>query len=221
MKTMKQTMLAAAILALGACGSATTSTPTDAPDENVGAAVGSLFGGSGESAALKKATLDRLAAILIREARAQMERQSACESLESGDGDGAAIVVTGTISAGAYGMPDNEVEVTVSDGCDEGGEYASFVVTSHAFTCTDAESGETSSVTMDTGSGVWRENLDTLETEIYGSFDISSGDTLSEDIRCSFIISHEEEGDGVFGGDCVDSENNAVEQASDVTCTDV
>lgn len=218
--------LVALFLSLGfsACGSSTSEgeqASLPASQENVGAAIGSIFGGSGETANLtkKSAVPYRLVSLLVRQARAQMESFSACDMLDTMPEDD--VVVSGTIAAGTYGRtPDDTVTLTEDEDCDSGGEYASFVVTSHSMTCTNGETGDETTMTMDSGAGVWRENQETNATEIYGTFNISSGEDSVTDLLCSFTISHDQEGGGVFSGGCVDAEGVEVEQSEDVTCTD-
>ena len=70
-------------------------------------------------------------------------------------------------------------------------------------------------------SGVWRENVTTNQTEIYGTFNIQAGGETASDIRCSLVIDHDEGGgSGEFSGDCADADGNAIDQSTDLTCTD-
>jgi len=226
MKTVNQiTLVALTALWLAACGSASSTSDNDTPStgtgsENVGAAIGSIFGGEEGTASLsrKQRVLARLADLFVRKAMAARQgMQSACDSLgDSPDG-----VSTGaSVEAGTYGLTSDSVAIEVTDGCDQGGEYASFEVSSHAMDCVDGDGAETT-VTMVNSSGVWRENSSSNQTEIYGTFNVEvDGETFS-DIRCSLTITHGENGGGgEFGGDCEDGDGQVIEQASETTCTD-
>lgn len=225
MRHVKTAVLGAIVaLVLGACGGASSDNSTDASDasgaENVGAAVGSIFGGETDMASLEKKhlILSRVSNLFFRQAVAQMESPTACEVVESGDGPPEDVSTSLSITAGTYGMTGATVELEASDGCDQGGEYAGFTLESHSLDCVDGDGTETT-VTMVDSQGVWRENLDTSTTEIYGTFSVQvEGETFSA-IRCSLTITHGDEGEGEFGGDCEDSEGAVLEQASETTCT--
>lgn len=232
MKTLNHiTLVALTALFITACGSASSTgdnnepSDTDTPSagsgtENVGAAIGSIFGGDEASASLsrKNRILARLADLFVREAMAaKRQMTSACDQLDGPPDD---VVVGATVEPGTYGMTGNSVDLEASDGCDQGGEYATFDVASHSLECVDGD-GAASAVTMVDSAGVWRENASTNQTEIYGTFNIEvDGETYS-DIQCSLTITHPAgEGGGEFGGDCEDGDGQVIEQASETTCTD-
>ncbi|MBI2340070.1 MAG: hypothetical protein HYU99_06890 [Deltaproteobacteria bacterium] len=226
MRHVKTAVLGAIVaFILGACGGATSDSATDASGdesgaENVGAAVGSIFGGEESLAALQKKerVLSRLVDLFVREAKAQAGQPTACEVIANED-DPDDVETSLSIEAGTYGMTGATVTLTAADGCDQGGEYASFSLESHSLDCEDGDGNE-STLTMLDSSGVWRENVDTNVTEIYGTFSVEvEGETFS-DIQCSLTITHGDEGDGEFGGDCEDSEGSVIEQAGETTCTD-
>lgn len=204
-------------LSLGACQGTQTSAST--AQDTVGAAVGSLFQGESQSASLKRSIPGKLLAFLISEAHAQAARTTACESLaeEETPSD---IETTAGIEAGDYGTVGHSISVTSADGCSEGGEYASFNVGSHELDCSLPE-GESATVTMTDSSGVWRENLDTLQTEIYGTFTITMGSETVSNVRCYLTIDHSsEDSEGLFGGECESEAGDAFQPSDEVSCSD-
>ncbi|MDO8518851.1 MAG: hypothetical protein Q7T11_01655 [Deltaproteobacteria bacterium] len=216
MKPSKNIFLLCLLLLPVCGGSGGTETGNTEVDE-IAAAMDAVFSGDSETSSLKSHA-KMLAALLVREAKAQAESRTACDSLNSVGRNDPEIVVTGTITAGAYGVPSNQAEVEVSDGCDEGGLYASFVVTSHSFICTGSE-GETT-VTMDSGEGIWRED-EVTGTDIFGTFNMTTASGSITGIRCTLTISRTEEGSaGEIAGDCVDSDDQVLEQSTDSSCRD-
>ncbi|MBI2340071.1 MAG: hypothetical protein HYU99_06895 [Deltaproteobacteria bacterium] len=219
-----KTIILLFLLFVTACGgdSATGATETG---NSVGAALTSIFGGEEESAGLTShgLLLARLTDLFTRKASAQEERQTACEVI-AGETAPSDVETSLSIEAGTYGAPSNSITVSADDDCEDGGEYASFNVASHPLDCTNG-AGETMTLLMVNSSGIWRENIDTNNTEIYGTFNMQLGDETAENIRCSLLIEHDEDdepGDtGTFSGSCEDENGNAVEQSSDLTCTDV
>ncbi|MBI4411196.1 MAG: hypothetical protein HY541_01780 [Deltaproteobacteria bacterium] len=212
------------LLFVTACGGDNSATGATETGNSIGAALTSIFGGENESAGLtsRRLFLARLTDLFTRKATAQEERQTACEVIadETAPSD---VETSLSIEAGTYGAPSNPITVSADDDCEDGGEYASFNVVSHPLDCVNG-AGETSTLLMVNSSGIWRENTVTNNTEIYGTFNIQLGDETAENIRCSLLIEHDENdepGDtGTFSGVCEDENGNAVEQSSDLTCTD-
>lgn len=212
-------LLAIIALALPGCGGSTLTGGTETGNtDKLAAAVTSLFGGNGSEAQLKRVRIpQKLLAMLVREAQAQSgPPTSACDENNSSPGD---ITMSTTIAAGTYGLSSNEVTVTAADGCAEGGQYMAFTVASHTMNCEDG-SGTTTSLTMEESTGIWRINPTTSKTEIFGTFNITSGSSTASGVRCSFTIDNSSGTDGEFSGDCEDASGNALSQATDTTCTD-
>lgn len=225
MKTFFKILLPV-LICISACGGE-GGTETGNTDANtIAAAMGSIFGNDSESASIVKgAGIARLIEKFVRQAKAQSEQSqfTACDSVNSEQVDAEGVVTSPDIEAGEYGVPGNSVQVTDEDGCDQGGEYAGFTVTSHSFVCIEQSTGEQSNLTMDTGTGIWRENLGTNSTEIYGTFNMTSDSGTAVGIRCSLTITHDEGmegGGGSFSGDCVDSNDQEIEQVTDTICQD-
>lgn len=188
----------------------------------VGAAVASLFGTDEDSAALERKVSfpSRLAALLIREARAQMNGQRSACDVRSGDASG--IEMGQTVEPGTYGVSDSPgdfVILTTANGCDQGGDYATFQVLSHSMICTTSE-GAVSTVTMTDSTGVFRETG--TASDIYGIFNISAGDGAAVAVSCHFTITHSDMSrDSNFSvAVCVDASGTSVEQTGDTTCMD-
>ncbi len=205
---------------LGACssGSGGTSTESSSASDTVGAAVGSIFSSESDSAAFqsRRSIPLRLVALLVKEAQAEGEgSSSACDMSDEGP-DG--ISISPTVAADTYGVSSDEVTVTAADGCDQGGTYASFTVSSHSMDCTN--NGEELTMTMTDSTGVFTEDAEANATRIYGTFNVAVGDGEPEIVDCSFTITHGSETGGEFTGSCEDSEGEPIEQSSDASCTD-
>lgn len=243
-----------AVFSFGACSttsstSSSSTTTSDNGSDAVGAAMGSVFGGTDSSAALnKKVTLPaKVVELFIRKAIAEEEESdfpTTCESLSESPGSG--VTVDDEIAAGTYGASSSAVTVTADEDCeslpDSVDAYASFIVASHDMTCVDGD-GNSSTVSMTDASGIWRQRTEDEGTTIYGTFSMQVGDATASGIKCSLTItgggdsgehSEEEEGEeghseeeesegssgGTFSGDCEDSSGAAVSQESSLTCTD-
>lgn len=208
---------------LGACSSGTgggTSTGSSSANGTVGAAVGSIFASEGDNASLqsRRSLPLRLVALLVEEAHADGEGPtSACDIASSSEGPDD-VSTSATVTAGSYGVTGDEVTVTAADGCDQGGDYASFTVASHTMDCTN--DGEEMTMTMTDSTGVFREDTDENATKIYGSFNVAVGDGDAESVECSFTILHGSGGAGSFTGSCEDSEGEPIEQSDDASCSD-
>lgn len=197
-------------------GQATGATETG---NSIGAAVQAVFGGDDQASRLSERNLllARLADFFMRRANAQDGPTSACDMLDEPPDP---VSVGASIEPGTYGAPSNPITLGATDDCEDGGEYATFTVSSHSLDCVDGE-GTTSTLTMVDSSGVWRENQSANRTEIYGTFNMQLGGETANDIRCSLIIQHaEQEGGGEFSGVCEDADGNAIDQTTDLTCTD-
>ncbi len=200
-------------------GSTTGGTETgNASESSIGAAVGSIFSSESDSAAFqsRRSIPLRLVALLVKEAQAEGEgSSSACDMSDEGP-DG--ISISPTVAADTYGVSSDEVTVTAADGCDQGGTYASFTITSRSMDCTN--NGEELIMTMTDSTGVFTEDAEANATRIYGTFNVAvGGGEPSADIRCSFTIPYSNEGGNQqLSGTCEDRNGNTIEQSSDTIC---
>lgn len=212
METSRLLFLVVFAAGLVGCRETSLSGGTDtgnAGEAKLAAAVGLLFSGDEEAASL-----------LARATRAQsdgdsMDSQSACETVENGEDAPSGVDMTLSVVAGTYGMTGSSVTLSESDGCDQGGEYAGFNVTSHDLSCSDGDGNQTT-LTMQESSGVFRENLELSRTEIYGTFSLTDGTNAATGIRCSLTIDRNQR----FGGGCEDASGIEIEQDSNTTCVD-
>lgn len=206
-------------LSLGACGGNGDETPTaTSGGENIGAAVGSLFGSEEQaSLTIKRSIPYRLVTLMVREAVAQETGpqtgpMSACDAIGNEEG----IAMSRSVEAGTYGIEGSEgnfVTLAAADGCDQDGDYMSWTVSSHSMTCTDG-SGTSTTVTMTDSSGVFAET--SAGSDIYGTFNVSAGDDGATGVACHLVISESTFTTAV----CVDTAGNSVSQDADTSCTD-
>lgn len=223
-------------LSLGACTGATdpsnvtsTSESAGVPQEKVGAAVGSLFGGQGQQAGLIKTIPSRLVSLMIGEARAQ-EVLSSCSVPDRVPAD---VRMSTAVKAGTYGVPGSKtdsVTLTEADGCDhkdQGGKYLGFdIADKHAMTCTRASDGVKSAVVMTDSHGVFTQDLDATSpaTQIYGTFSVSTDQGAGSGVSCHISIRHTpgtaSDAKGEFSAVCTDDSGNAVAQTANETCQD-
>lgn len=221
MRLIKMIVLSLLGVALS-CGGTRGSVGGTETGNTVGAAVASLFDAEEESAALdrKISVPSRLAALLIREARAQGSGPSSACDLMLDEVSG--IEMSQTVEPGTYGVPDSPgdfVTLTAEDGCGQGGDYASFHVLSRSMTCTTSE-GAVSRITMTDSTGVFRETG--TASDIYGTFNVSSGEDAVTGIDCHFTVTHSgtSTASQFSVAVCVDASGNSVEQSGDTTCMD-
>ena len=220
MRLLKNILLGSLLLSLVQCGGGTTGgTETGNPQSTIGAAIGALFGSRNKSALRVQPTLPtRLVQLLIQTAEAASQNHTACDPVTDNP---SGVTTSNTITAGSYGISTNSITVTAANGCDQGGEFASFTISSHTLACTDSK-GNSSSVTMTKSTGVFRENATLNATQIYGNFNLASGSSSSTRVACSFVITNPQQGHGTgqFSGSCEDSQGNPITQTTDTTCSD-
>ena len=234
MKNVKLGILSALLaLLLGACGSGSTNTNDDstngntstsdtssvgAAQENVGAAVGSLFGNKNQ-ASLSRSIPYRLVSLMIREANAATAELpfSVCGIIDQAPKD---VGASNSVTAGTYGIANNAadfVSLTEKDGCDQGGNYASFHIASHSMTCTNG--GNKATMTMKESTGVW--TISETSTQIFGNFTVSNEKGTDSGMSCHITVPISGNGpSNNFTAVCSDSAGNSFKPATDVTCTD-
>jgi hypothetical protein len=205
----------------GSGGSSGSSDP--AGTEASGAAVAAIFS-SGDSALLKKSDLERLAALIIKDAHAQAEGAGERDTCDDPDDDGEAdgpqeidSPLTGT--AGTYGDTNGTTTTLTDDhvclgsdgaentgtGPDGNGLFASFTLEDTITgTCDDG------TIEMTAGTGVWR-NTDDSFPEVYGTFTING-----TEVSCTMYLN---ENQTVRDGSSCSAGGETVDMDVDQSCT--
>lgn len=207
------------VVSFGLAGCSQQATGGTETGNTLGAVITSLFSDEGQNASLQIAMRIRQVSNRTKDSE-ESGRETTCEVIANSDDAVDDVGASGVVTAGTYGTSSHSVTVASADGCDEGGEYASFHVTSHELECADL-GGNAIVVTMTDSTGVWRENLETLQTEIYGTFTITSASGTASGVQCYLTIDHSsEEAEGLFDGECEDEIGQMIEQSSSFVCQD-
>lgn len=142
-----------------------------------------------------------------------------CDTLDTNP---TGITKSASVTPGSYGTTENSVSLTAENGCDNGGDYASFTLSTHDFSCSTSTASFT--LTMTNSSGVTTQNIELNQNIIYGSFNLSTdGGTTNSAYNCYIVITVQDTSENpsaseTFTGQCEDSDGNTVDQSSDITC---